>query len=234
LMEFAPVSTTELRSLVVDGSPLTELGGDALKLKAQALKLPSLGDEQQLRLLIGGLLRATGGKVHSGTWSEVRDEAKGLLLLAIRRDGCISASSAEATTVLNKPAVVEKYRRLGNRWTISEESRDPESRAVAVARKELAVDDSLNTTEWLSSLADAIEAPVDERPWWTSTPVLIVLVLTAIFVFGHLLLLVRVLMKVHVADSNVLLYPIAGLSASALVGAVAMGINKLSEPKKRK
>ena len=56
------------------------------------------------------------------------------------------------------------------------------------------------------------------------------LFIAAIFILGHVALLVRVLMKVHVADSNVLLLPIAGLSASALVGALAIGINKLSEP----
>ena len=63
---------------------------------------------------------------------------------------------------------------------------------------------------------------------------LLVLALTALFVVGHVVLLVRVLMKVHNADSSVLILPIAGLSASALVGAFAMGVNKLSEPSKKR
>ena len=59
------------------------------------------------------------------------------------------------------------------------------------------------------------------------------LFLAALFILVHIVLLVRVLHKVHIADSNALLYPIAGLSISALVGAFAIGINSLSEPKKK-
>ena len=50
----------------------------------------------------------------------------------------------------------------------------------------------------------------------------------ACFVVIHVLLLVRVLAKVHRADSNVLLLPVIGLSASAAVAALAVGVNKLS------
>ena len=39
--------------------------------------------------------------------------------------------------------------------------------------------------------------------------------------------------QVHLADNRVLLYPLAGLSASAVVGAFAIGIHKMSEPPKR-
>ena len=39
--------------------------------------------------------------------------------------------------------------------------------------------------------------------------------------------------QVHAADSRVLLYPIAGLSASAIVGAFAIFVHRMSEPVKR-
>ena len=39
--------------------------------------------------------------------------------------------------------------------------------------------------------------------------------------------------QVHTADSRVLLYPLAGLSASAVVGGFAIAIHRMSEPPKR-
>jgi hypothetical protein len=231
-MKFEAVSPEDLHNLSLDGSaPIAHLSSEELLDQALTLNLPKLDNDQHLRVLLGALLRAENGKVHAGSWSEVRDEARGLLLLAIRRDGRLSASSAQAATALNKPAVVEKYKAMGNRWTMSEASRDPADSAIARARTELGIDESVGAAEWLSTLADALEAPVDERPWWTSKFVLIVLGIAAVFVLVHVLLLVRVLMKVHSTDSNVLIYPIAGLSASAVVGAIAICIHKLSEPK---
>ena len=63
--------------------------------------------------------------------------------------------------------------------------------------------------------------------------VLFVLSLAALFVLIHVLLLVRVLFKVHAVDSRVLLYPIVGLSASAIVGGFAVGVHKLSDTSKK-
>lgn len=69
--------------------------------------------------------------------------------------------------------------------------------AVERARQELDHGSSLSTQEWLRGLADTLEAPANERPWWTSKPVLLVLMLSALFVLGHAALLVRVLFKVR-------------------------------------
>ncbi len=101
------------------------------------------------------------------------------------------------------------------------------------ARRELGGDSSLSTGKWLRSLADALDEPAIERPWWTSKVVLAILAVAGLFVGVHVLLLLRVLSKVHAADSTVLLLPLAGLSASALVGLLALIINWVSERPKR-
>ena len=229
-MRFVAVTSKDAASLSLDGVALGKLNGDALSARASILGIPRLSDDLKTQLLIGVMIAATEGKLHKGTFSELRDEARGLLLLSIRREGQLSANSAEAVNVLNKGAVVEKYRRLGNRWTMAPEAKDD---AVEKARKELGGPDVPNTAEWLRELADALDEPVEERPFWKSKAVLFVLFLAGLFILVHVVLLVRVLHKVHVADSNVLFYPIAGLSVSALVGAFAIGVNTLSEPKKK-
>ena len=170
---------------------------------------------------------AAAWTVSKGAWHEVREEAAGLLLLAIRRDGHLSAASAAALNVLNKPQVIEKYTLKGNRWTLAEMCRDP---AVVTARKDLDGDGPGSTGEWLRSLADALDAPADERPWHQSTVALLIVGLAVLFVLVHVLLLGRTLYKVHSADSMVLLYPLAGIGASAAVGAFAVGVHHLSNP----
>ena len=232
MVRFAPIGADELATISLDGIAVDQLSGEALNARASALGLPTLGDELQTRLLIGTLSVATNGELHKGTWLEVRSEARGLLLLALRREGCVSPRTVEALTVLNKPPVVEKYRTLGNRWTIPEASRDADS-AVERARKELDGGNAVSTSEWLRGLADALEEPADERPWWSSKVVLAVLSLAALFVMAHVALLVRVLFKVHARDTSVLFLPIVGLSASALVGTFAIGIHRMSEPAKK-
>ena len=232
-LKFCAVGSTDLPKLELDGRTVTQLSGDALAAQTKRLGLPTLGDEQQQRMLLGALITAAsasdgGGSLHMGTWNEVRDEARGLLLLGIRREGCVSASTAEATTMLNKPAVVEKYKTLGNRWTMSEAARDVHPTAVERAREALGGDSSVSTGEWLQGLADTLDAPVEQRPWWTSKPVLFVLALTVLFILVHLVLLVRVLLKVHAADNSVLLLPVAGLSASVVVGAFAIGVHVMT------
>lgn len=233
-MKFVAVDADALASLSIGGSMLAQLSSEMLFRRAADFGLPMLSEHEHVRILLGALLVATGGKLHKDTWSEIREEARGLLLLAIKREGRISASTASALVVLNKPAVVEKYQKLGNRWTISEGSRDPQGAAIEVARQQLGGSDASSTAEWLRGLADALDEPTNDRPWWTSKPVLVVLVLTAVFVVIHILLLVRVLFKVHKADSSVLILPIAGLSASALVGAFAIGIHVMSGPSEKK
>ena len=129
-----------------------------------------------------------------------------MLLLSLRRDGQLSTTAAAALSVLNKPQVVEKYKLLGNRWTITEDKRDAPS-AIELARKELGGESSLSTGQWLRQLADALDEPAEERPWYKSKVVLAIVSLAAFFVGFHVLLLVRVLQKVHIADNRVLLYP---------------------------
>ena len=58
---------------------------------------------------------------------------------------------------------------------------------------------------------------------------LIILVISAAFIVGHVVLLMRIIAKVHTVDSSVLRYPLMGLGASSLVGGVAIGISKLSD-----
>ena len=99
-----------------------------------------------------------------------------------------------------------------------------------LARKELGGESSLSTGQWLRQLADALDEPAEERPWYKSKVVLAIVSLAAFFVGFHVLLLVRVLQKVHIADNRVLLYPIAGLGTAGVVGAFAIGVHKLSGP----
>ena len=238
---FSELTESNADALLLDGAPLSALTGEPLLKRARACGLPKSllerGDESQLRLVLGVLLQSNREQSSSGTgwlplniWAEVREEAAGLLLLSLRRDKRLSAAIAEALNVINKPQVVETYTAKGNRWTIAEACRDP---AVVKARKELGGDGPGSTGEWLRSLADVLDAPVDERPWYTSKMVLFVLSLAALFVLIHVLLLVRVLFKVHAVDSSVLLYPIVGLSASAIVGGFAVGVHKLSDTSKK-
>jgi len=232
-VRFRSLSASEVAAVALDGAPLSTLSGEALLAHAHACGLPPLGDDAQTRLVLAALASGTGSSsIASDCWSEMRDEARGMLLLAASRDGVLSADTAAALNVLNQPQVVEKYKVLGNRWTVPETSRDMPS-AVERARQELDHGSSLSTQEWLRGLADTLEAPANERPWWTSKPVLLVLMLSALFVLGHAALLVRVLFKVHSADNRVLLYPLAGLSASAVVGAFAVAVHRMSEPPKR-
>lgn len=172
---------------------------------------------------------SSDGSLPPDAWRDLREEAKGLLLLSLRRDGQLSTTAAAALSVLNKPQVVEKYKLLGNRWTITEDKRDAPS-AIELARKELGGESSLSTGQWLRQLADALDEPAEERPWYKSKVVLAIVSLAAFFVGFHVLLLVRVLQKVHIADNRVLLYPIAGLGTAGVVGAFAIGVHKLSGP----
>ena len=76
---------------------------------------------------------SSDGSLPPDAWRDLREEAKGLLLLSLRRDGQLSTTAAAALSVLNKPQVVEKYKLLGNRWTITEDKRDAPS-AIELTR----------------------------------------------------------------------------------------------------
>ena len=85
-----------------------------------------------------------------------------------------------------------------------------------------------------SALADALDAPPPSRPWYRSKLVLLIVGITTLFVAAHVLLLARVLSRVHNFDAQILLLPFLGLSASAIVAAFAVGVNRLSDPKSEK
>ena len=86
--------------------------------------------------------------------------------------------------------------------------------------------------DWLRALADALDAPPPSRPWYRSKLVLLIVGITTLFVAAHVLLLARVLSRVHNFDAQILLLPFLGLSASAIVAAFAVGVNRLSDPAK--
>jgi len=201
-MPFGALPAAAANELSYGGTPLAQLRGESLLKAARTAGLPrTLSDEDQMRVLLGVLLRAADAVsgapatvAPAGAWKELREEAAGLLLLCVRREGGLSEATAAALNVLNKPQVVEKVTTKGNRWTIAEACRDP---TVERARTELGGDGPGSTGEWLRSLGDALDAPVEERPWYKSTMVLFVLFLAALFVLVHMLLLGRVLMKVR-------------------------------------
>ena len=124
----------------------------------------------------------------------------------------------------------------GNLWTINEESQDLRDRGamegrleLTRAREALGCGDSEKLGDWLRSLADELDEDVTQRPRWYSKPVLLILLISAAFIFGHIVLLMRVLQKVHTLDSSVPRYPLMGLGVLSLAGGIAIGISKLSD-----
>ena len=180
-----------------------------------------------MRMLFAALLAASAGGGRTLAFESLSDECAGLLLHAIRREGLVSAHTAEALNVLGKPQVVERYRSYGNKWTLPAEQPDPSELARARASLD-PKSDAASMGEWLRTLSDALEAPVNARPWYRSKAVLAILVLAAIFVLVHVLLLFKTLSKIHTMDSTLLLLPVAGLSASAMVALFAVVINQIS------
>lgn len=239
MAKFVPTTTSSYASVTHAGAPISSYDAPAVESWAAATGLPAGVPEPQLRMALCALTVAAGdGGAGSSTvvWKELREEARGLLLLGIRREGVVSAATAAALNVLNKPAVVEKYKTYGNKWTMAEAARDNVSRGRAegqaemeAVRKALGESSGQPVGEWLSSLAEVLEEPSSQRPWYLSKVVLIVLGVTTLFVGGHLLMLARVLQKVHTADPQILMYPLVGLGASGLVGGLAYGVNKLSD-----
>ena len=224
----------------LDGVALSQLDLAALRSWTKAQGIPDL-PEAHARMVLCALGLALGTSSVGGSqplWKGMREETRGLMVLAIRREGYISTATAAALNLLNKPQVVEKYKMYGNRWTTPEAARETlrERTAAAEGREELArarealgAGGSQPLGEWLRSLGDVLDEEPNPRPWYMSKTVLIILSIAALFVFVHVVLLMRVLQKIHTADSSVLMMPMIGLGASAAVGGLAVGLNKLSE-----
>ena len=236
-VHFVPVARGDLAKYTLGGVPLNKCGAEAVSARARLCGIGTQEDAGDSLPMILALLMASSGivgecaNVALPRWSDVAEEARRLLVLTIRREGRVTRTAADVANLVNKPAVVESYRTLGNRWTIAESSRDG---ATELQRARAALEADQSQVNLLRDLASALDAPPSSRPWWRSKAVLAIITLAAIFVLGHVALLLRVLAKVHVADPMVLMYPIAGLSASALVGAVAVGVNALADAPRRR
>lgn len=227
---FKPVAVQDLCKFELDDEPLEKMALPALREAATRHRLPASTLEQEavMRMLFAALLAASAaGGGRTLAFETLSDECAGLLLHAIRREGLVSAHTAEALNVLGKPQVVERYRSYGNKWTLPTEHPDPSE----LARVRASLDpksDAASMGEWLRTLSDALEAPVNARPWYRSKAVLAIIALAALFVLVHVLLLIKTLRKIHTVDSTLLLLPVAGLSASAMVALFAVVINKIS------
>ena len=92
----------------------------------------------------------------------------------------------------------------------------------------LSRDALLNTTLWQN--AHFLEEPLttSPRPLYKSKLAVGVIMATLGFVILHVVLLLRVLTKVHGLDPRVLWLPVYSLSASCLVAVFAFGIHKMT------
>lgn len=228
------VSVSDLSLFQIGGTPIPQCSPEVVAKRARACGVPGSTDSELLPMLIAALMAAAGHRDDSKavtSWRDLTEEARALLILSLRREGCVSTTTADTVNLLCKPQVVERYKTLGNRWTIPESSRDHRDE---LDRARAAVLTSSGDAS-LRALGGALEEPVVERPWYSSKVVLVIVGIAALFVLVHVALLLRVLGKVHSTDNQVLMLPVVGLSASALVGAFAIGVNRLtSSPPKRK
>jgi len=232
MMAFVPVTADAVARFRLDGKPISEYDKHSLKARADKRGLPKTvqDDDGRLRVLLAALLAAGGAEPEGGprgagevvssailNWGDIRPDAQAYLLAAIKREGCVSAQAAQAATLLNKRPAVESYQELGNRWTVEA---DPADESKRRSRPEPAEQPLPRPTP-----PAVVAAP---RPWYRSKFVLGVLSTAILFVLGHLVLLVRVMRRVYEADNTVLFLPFIGLSASALVALLAIGINNLT------
>tara|TARA_B100000524_G_scaffold132064_1_gene65557 strand:- start:1169 stop:1891 length:723 start_codon:yes stop_codon:yes gene_type:complete len=237
LHRVVPVAPADLASITLGGIPLAQHDTTALRAIALNHGFPaaSCKDDAALRVLIAALLAAgvaeqldaqasasaaaTSCPALPIRWSELRAEAANLLLLTVQREKRITAIAADAINLLNKDAVIESYQTFGNRWTIAESDRD--------IAEEFEPEQS-ESAQLLGDIGRALDEPLPMKPWYASKMVLAILSVAVLFVAVHVALLVRVLTKVHYTDQRVLLLPVIGFSCSALIGGLAIGINKLS------
>lgn len=237
-LKFRVLRRENLAQCVLEGVPLPNMDMDTLQACAHAcgIDIPTVElSRDNLLMLLGALLAAqpesemaaVGGILPK--WGSIKEEVRGLLLLGIRRESCLSESTAAALNVINQPQVVERYKKFGNRWTMPEAARDSTTQQLELARSRLGDNAGHSMGDWLHSLAEALEEPPSASAWYKSKVVVAIVMVAVLFVVVHLVLLARVISKVHTADPRVLIYPVAGLSVSALVGGLAVGINKLSE-----
>mmetsp|Transcript_56474 Transcript_56474/g.93329 ORF Transcript_56474/g.93329 Transcript_56474/m.93329 type:complete len:236 (-) Transcript_56474:260-967(-) len=234
MVHFVEVLASHLDQYLLDGSPLSKHDLGSIESRANASGIPkeTQHDEHVLRILLAALLAAGGserldtpsgpGQAVSSAlprWKDLHEQARAFLVAGIKREGCVSAKTADAVNLLNRPHVMEPFQKFGNRWTIADAEIDHGMRRPTRA-------DETNVEELVRPVAQNQDKTT--RPWYCSKPVLAVLSIAVIFVLVHIALLLRVLSKVHKADPNVLLLPVVGLSASACIALLAVGINKLS------
>ena len=224
---FTPVAAQDLAKYELDGEKLSAIKLPKLRLAAIRLRLPAstLEQESVMRMLFAALLAASSSD-RIQTWDMLPEQSAGLLLHAIRCEGHVSSHTANALNVLSKPMIVERYRTFGNRWTMPVEQFSPaelvKARACLDPKSKAA-----SMGEWLNSLAAVLDEPASTRPWYCSKAVIAVLTLAALFIVIHVGLLLKTLSKIHAADNMVLLLPVLGLSASAMVAAFAVAVNAL-------
>jgi len=240
---FTPVGKRDPEQYLLDGKPVSQHDFDSLISAARGASLPdaALDDERVLRLLLTALLvsggaerldrpsRGPGQAVSSPlpNWEDLRPEARNYLLLSIKREGEVSRTTCDACNLLNKADVVESYQVHGNRWTMRPDGRErhPElSKAKALEP----ASEAATTAEWLRQLGEVIDSPGSSRPWYTSKMVLAILGVALVFCVVHLILLVRVLAKVHSSDPAILMLPVMALGGAGMVGLVAVCIHKAS------
>ena len=235
MVTFKPTAKPDLAKLRLPGTSLENASDAAVAAEGKTHGLPQvvLADPDVARMVLGALLAAGAGELLASgqpappVWPAMQQQARGLLLHAVRREGFVSRHTADALNLLNKTAVVQSYTVAGGRSSVPRE--------LALARAKLAAGDADEDTsmgDWLRALADALDAPPPSRPWYRSKLVLLIVGITTLFVAAHVLLLARVLSRVHNFDAQILLLPFLGLSASAIVAAFAVGVNKLSDPAK--
>lgn len=229
---------------MLEGLPVSEHGLGSLRQAGRAASLPESvlqEDERVLCVLLTALLAADGAERRDrpsrapGTavstrlprWDDLRVEARNYLFLSIKREGAVSRTTCDACNLLNKADVVESYQVHGNRWTMRPDGRErhPE---LSMAKALEPASAATSTAEWLRQLGEVIDAPIASRPWYTSKMVLAILGIACVFVVVHIMLLVRVLSKIHTADPGVLMLPIIALSGAATVGLLAVCIHKAS------
>ena len=232
---FKPTAKPDLAKLRLPGTPLDKASDAAVAAEGKHMGCrpcpfrPRRGADGARRAARGGCGRAARvGQPAPPVWPAMQQQARGLLLHAVRREGFVSRHTADALNLLNKTAVVQSYAVAGGRSSVPRE--------LALARAKLAAGDADEDTsmgDWRARARRRARAPPPSRPWYRSKLVLLIVGITTLFVAAHVLLLARVLSRVHNFDAQILLLPFLGLSASAIVAAFAVGVNRLSDPRRR-